>query len=83
MTEYSTIPNPEISRPFAMPLRFLGNIFSSRSTDYPLLEEQELVSTVSKITENDLTMLMNFDKNNFFILYPNPTVSAKIVGAMD
>ena len=26
LTEYSTIPNPEISRPFVMPLRFLGNI---------------------------------------------------------
>ena len=41
LIEYSTIPNPDISRPFAMPLRFLGNFFSSSFTKSPLLEEHE------------------------------------------
>ena len=32
--------------------------------------------------ETELTMPMNFEETNFFMLYPNPTVAAKIVGSM-
>ena len=34
------------------------------------------------MTENELTMTMDFDQNNFFIMSPNPTVAAKIVGSI-
>ena len=82
MTEYSTIPNPEISRPFAMHLIFIGNFFSSRFKNYILLEEHEQVDPLSNMTETELTMPMKFDDTNFFILFPKPTVSAKIIRSM-
>ena len=34
------------------------------------------------MTETEITMSMKFEETNFFILYPNPTVAAKIIGSM-
>ena len=37
---------------------------------------------MSKMTETDLTMPMNFKETNLFILSTNPVVAANIVGSM-
>ena len=34
------------------------------------------------MTETDLTIPMKFDNTNFFILYPNPTLSAEVLGSI-
>ena len=65
-----------------MPLSFLGNVFYSSFTNSPLLEEHEYVATVSNMTETELTTNMKFEENNLFILFPNPTVAAKIIVSM-
>ena len=37
----------------------------------------------SKMTEIELTIPIKFDETNFFIIYPNSAVDAKIVGSVD
>ena len=38
---------------------------------------------MSKMTETELTMTVNFDETDFFTMSTNPIVAAKIVGSMD